>query len=163
MAQCQNKKGDVRETIEYRSFVDQVYDIRSRIDTLTEAAILRDIQLKPTSLDALEDRIKRILKLRSSRRRIFQDELFGEPAWDMLLELYAVGLGGQTVSVSSLCIASGVPCTTALRWIRNLETHGWIQRARDPKDGRRFFVSLTGKGHKAMERFFAQSEISQGV
>ncbi len=110
----------------------------------------------------LATRIHRILKLRSSRNAIFNDALFADPAWDMLLNLYISRLEGRPEAVSSICIASGVPSTTAIRWIKLLEHQGWVYRSPDPADGRRWFLALTGKAETAMERFFAQPEISSG-
>ena len=80
--------------------------------------------------------------------------LFGEPAWDMLLDLYVAGAEGKRVSVSSACIAAAVPTTTALRWIDSLKRRGFVDRTNDPVDRRRSFLSLSEKGTKAMELFF---------
>ena len=41
--------------------------------------------------------------------------LFGEPAWDILLDLYIAYHEKSAVSVSSVCIAAAVPATTGLR------------------------------------------------
>ena len=114
----------------------------------------------PAQLPSLATRIHRILKLRASRKSIFNDTLFADPAWDMLLDIYASHLEGRTEAVSSICIASGVPSTTAIRWIKLLEQQGSIRRSPDPSDGRRCFLALTGKAEAAMERFFAQPEIA---
>ena len=81
----------------------------------------------------------------------------------MLLELYAAELTGRRVSVSGLCGVSGVPSTTALRWIKMLENADWITRKADPVDGRRSFLSLTAKARTAMEGFFGQQELVQLV
>ncbi len=59
----------------------------------------------------------RIIRQRQLRARFFDGELFADPAWDMLLDLTAARVEARRVSVTSLCIASGVPPTTALRWI----------------------------------------------
>lgn len=117
----------------------------------------------PAHLPALATRIHRILKLRASRKTIFNDALFADPAWDMLLDIYASHLEGRLEAVSSICIASGVPSTTAIRWIKLLEQQGWIRRCPDPSDGRRCFLALTGKAEAAMERFFAQPEIASTI
>src|SRR3546814_1843272 len=46
-----------------------------------------------------------------------------DPAWDMLLDLYlAAERNTRPVSISSLCIASAVPATTALRWIKTFRS-----------------------------------------
>lgn len=43
-------------------------------------------------------------------------DLFGEPAWDMIVDLFIAAEENKTVSVSSLCIDASVPMTTVLRW-----------------------------------------------
>jgi DNA-binding MarR family transcriptional regulator len=64
----------------------------------------------------------------------------------------AARLEHRQVSVSSLCIAAGVPATTALRWINVLEKAGMLQRTADARDKRRMFVELTDS---AADRFYA--------
>ena len=117
----------------------------------------------PAHLPPLATRIRRILKLRASRKTVFNDTLFADPAWDMLLDIYASHLEGRIEAVSSICIASGVPSTTAIRWIKLLEQQGWICRSPDPSDGRRCFLALTGKAEAAMERFFSQPDFASGI
>lgn len=102
-----------------------------------------------------EEHIRRVQKLRMSREVLFGSGLFADPAWDMLIDLYAAELGQHRISVSSLCLASTVPSTTALRWIKKLEHDGWVYRVHDPMDGRRSFVHLSQKGAKALRTFFA--------
>jgi DNA-binding MarR family transcriptional regulator len=72
--------------------------------------------------------------------------LFSDPAWDILLDVLINEGRLNRVSVSSACIASCVPATTALRWIATLEENGLIERRPDPADARRTFLSLTKKG-----------------
>ncbi len=104
-----------------------------------------------------EEHVRAILKGRLDRNGFFPPHLFADPAWDMLLDLYAAHLGQRRVSVTSLCIAANVPTTTALRWISTLEGEGLIERRADPLDGRRFFISLTGEAIRSFEQFFAGS------
>lgn len=66
-----------------------------------------------------------------------------EGAWHMLLDLFASSEEGRSVSVSSLCLASGTPQTTALRHIQNMVAWGIIVRSRDSSDGRRTFLTLS--------------------
>ena len=101
--------------------------------------------------------IRRILRARLDRNRFFPSHLFADPAWDMLLDLYAAELGQQRVSVCSLCAAANVPTTTALRWIASLEREGLVERNPDPLDARRFFLSLSGKASQAMAQYFAET------
>lgn len=101
-----------------------------------------------------EQDIRAILKLRRNREQFFDGELFADPAWDILLELYAARLGQLRTSVGSLCLGAAVPATTALRWISMLESKGLIERKADPLDGRRFHLSLSTSGLDAMANYF---------
>jgi hypothetical protein len=51
---------------------------------------------------------------RRLRERLLPAGLFADPAWDMLLDLYAAEIEEQPVSVTSACIAAAAPATTAL-------------------------------------------------
>ena len=131
-------------------------DIRER---LTSALRLVD-QVASVPASRLPDQpvaegdIRAMLKMRRNRDKFFDSELFADPAWDMLLELYAARLGQQKISVGSLCSAAAVPGTTALRWITMLENKGLIERKADPMDGRRFHLSLSDAGLDTMARYF---------
>lgn len=98
----------------------------------------------------IEDSVRRASCLYQERRRrdrIFQDfDLFGEPAWDMLLDLFVMQACGRKVSVISSCIASGSPQTTALRYLNKLEDGGLISAMPDPFDRRRRLIELTPSG-----------------
>lgn len=99
--------------------------------------------------------VRGAIRGRRLRARFMGDGLFADPAWDMLLDLFAATLEGMRVSVSSLCIAAAVPPTTALRWIATLAEAGLIERAPDPEDRRRAFLSLSARGSLGMRRYAA--------
>ena len=98
--------------------------------------------------------VRRIIRQRQLRARFFEGDLFADPAWDMLLDLTAARVEHTRVSVTSLCIASGVPPTTALRWIGQMTEAGLLERVEDETDRRRAFVTLTEKASDAMARYF---------
>lgn len=98
--------------------------------------------------------VRFIIAARRTREAIIGDELFADPAWDILLELYAAALVQTKVATSDLCKASAVPATTALRWIDRLESAGLLQRQGDPLDARRTAIELTHKGELKMESYF---------
>ncbi|HVR91393.1 MAG TPA: MarR family transcriptional regulator [Novosphingobium sp.] len=100
--------------------------------------------------------VRRIIRQRQLRARFFDGELFGDPAWDMLLDLTAARAEHARVSVTSLCIASGVPPTTALRWIGQMTDAGLLCRVEDETDRRRAFITLTERAADAMARYFAE-------
>ena len=108
------------------------------------------------SIDHVCNRINAVriyLRCRRLRERLLPREIFGEPAWDILLDLYAAQLEGKAVSISSACIASAVPTTTALRWLSKLVECGLIERSLDASDARRAHVRITDDGLQAVTRW----------
>ena len=99
--------------------------------------------------------VRQIIANRQARARFFDPALFGDPAWDMLLDLTAAHGEGTQVSVTSLCIAAGVPATTALRWLTQMVESGIFIRVPDPSDRRRAFIALSEKAIAAMAGYFA--------
>lgn len=116
---------------------------------------------RPANQPVTEKDVRGLLRLRRARDRFFPGDLFADPAWDILLELYAAELGQQKIAVSSLGVGAAVPMTTALRWVNALENVGLIERRQDPLDGRRYFMSLSDHGLEAMSAYF--STVSVGV
>ncbi|WP_447760133.1 MarR family transcriptional regulator [Sphingopyxis panaciterrae] len=102
--------------------------------------------------------VRRVLRQRRMREQYFPADLFADPAWDMLLDLYAARLERQPVSVSSLCIAAAVPATTALRWIKTMTDAGLFLREADPHDGRRIFIGLAEGAFDSLARYFEALE-----
>jgi hypothetical protein len=102
--------------------------------------------------------VRRIIRQRQLRARFFDGDLFADPAWDILLDLTAARAEHARVSVTSLCIASSVPPTTALRWISQMVESGLLERIEDDVDRRRAFIALTDNAADAMARYFAEIE-----
>jgi DNA-binding MarR family transcriptional regulator len=99
--------------------------------------------------------LRRLIRARRQRERQFGMGLFEDPAWDMMLDLYAAHLEDTKVSVSSLCIAAAVPPTTALRWIGRMISAGLFLRAADPEDRRRALMTLTDRARTGMAAYHA--------
>ena len=98
--------------------------------------------------------LKQLCRARRARNHFFPEGLFADPAWDILLDLFAAEVGQQRVTVSSACIAAAVPGTTALRYLEILSGHGLISRESDPLDRRRKFISLTPAASEALRSYF---------
>lgn len=132
--------------------------IRDRLEAalrlVDEMAGTRAPQPAPQHQPLTENMVRSLIRHRRNRSHFFEESLFADPAWDILLDLFAAELSQQRVTVTSLCSASAVPSTTALRWIAVLEGKGLIAKRQDPMDARRFFVSLTPQGLKAMQDYF---------
>jgi len=109
--------------------------------------------------DVRAERALVLLKsLQSERSRLFGTALASDPAWEMLMELMRGRLAGRRVSVSSLCAASCVPITTALRRIEDLIDANLVFRSRDPNDRRRSYVHLSEYGAEKMQKYLAYVE-----
>ena len=109
------------------------------------------------------DHLRTVIRARRLRSRFFAEDLFADPAWDMLLDLMQAQLAQVRVPVSSLCIAAAVPATTALRWIKTLTDRGLIVRRADPFDGRRVFVELSETSSDAIRRYFGAAGEVVGI
>lgn len=102
------------------------------------------------------DTVRRVIRARRLRARYFSEELFADPAWDMMLDLLQAEIAQLRVPVSSLCIAAAVPATTALRWLKTMVAQGVFLRRADPHDGRRVFVELAPDTSNALRRYFGE-------
>ncbi|HET6523573.1 JAB domain-containing protein [Sphingopyxis sp.] len=106
--------------------------------------------------------------LRTMRRRLLRrqligsDELFGEPAWDLLIDLFVQEYRGINLPTSSLGIATDASLSSATRLVRRLCEAGLIARVQDPGDGRRTFVRLTPQTLHKMRAYFAEAPDSEG-
>lgn len=68
------------------------------------------------------------------------------PGWLLLLELTTACGRGQHPIITDLIFSTGLPSTTALRWINILEEENLIRRTGDPNDRRRSHLYLTEAG-----------------
>lgn len=99
--------------------------------------------------------VRNAIRARRLRDQFFGPGLFEDPAWDMLLDLFAAELERVQVSVSSLCIAAAVAPTTALRWIARMTDAGLFERHPDPFDRRRAFMALSSHASLGMRNYVA--------
>ena len=126
--------------------------VRDEIDQLMRSLNGNREPLETTA----PERFKLAQSLLAARRRrtsLMPGVCFGEPAWDMLLDLYVSQERSAGLSVSNLCDASGVPATTALRWIALLVKSGHLVKSDDPEDRRRSLVCATPAAIDQLERW----------
>lgn len=102
---------------------------------------------------ALVREAQRHIDMRASRGKFFPAELFGEPAWNMLLDLYVSKSNGVRITVTSACIASDAPSTTALRYIDLMVTMHLVARVPSSVDGRVTYLELTDQAEAVLEEF----------
>ena len=107
----------------------------------------------------LESKLLSIIRRRERRTKFFPNDLFADPAWDILLNLSLAELQQRRMSVSSLCFCIGVPQTTGLRWIKSMTDNGWVVRTDDPLDARRKFLHLSDFASATMFEYLSGIEI----
>jgi|GEM_PF-2115050 len=92
---------------------------------------------------------------RRMRESIFGiEDIFGEPAWDILLDLESAREQGLKLTISDACLGACVPMTTALRYTKILEKRGLVEREADPGDARRQFLVLTELTKRKLSHYF---------
>lgn len=105
---------------------------------------------------ALIEKARHIHAQRRLRDEVLGSELFGDPGWDLMLDLYIAQASGKRISVTSAALGSGKPMSTGLRWVKLLIERSLVIREADPCDGRRSYLRLTPSAYDAMEDFLAR-------
>jgi len=102
---------------------------------------------------ALVEHANAVLEQRRLRRQFLPGELFHEPAWDMLLALFASRDDRMPMNIKALVSMSDAPVTTSQRWIEHLHKLKLIDRVTDPTDRRRVEISLSYTGDQQMKAY----------
>jgi DNA-binding MarR family transcriptional regulator len=102
-----------------------------------------------------EIRIRQMIVARRLREKVIGEDLFSDPAWDILLEAFAAFLGRRSTSLAELSSAAGVTSTAALRWIRKLQTDGLLQEQGGAIQPRGTTIELSPKGVLRLQEYFA--------
>ncbi len=160
------RQADVSRQIE---LLGEIRDIRDRTDALMaelsarpvpdvprlskERSLRTDAAPEPT--DIYTDVTGLLQRIQRAKKRILGEDTLDETTWEMLLDLMAAHLRGEVVTVTSLCMVSASPQTTALRRIEQMEEAGLVERLPDEGDRRRRIVILTPKGLDGMSRYLS--------
>ena len=94
-----------------------------------------------------------ILQRRQRRNDLFNRDIFGEPAWDMLLTLFVRDSSGASSTAVQLVTAAETAPSTGVRWLGYLEKEGLVTRRRHPLDHQTEFVELTDRARDSLERY----------
>ena len=161
---AQNHQLNERHLLELSNQVNRIATTLARLstdprDSTTAAERGLFVQVGEVSPDT----VRAVIRARRLRTSFFDEELFADPAWDMMLDLFQEELAHRRVSVSSLCAASGVPPTTALRWLKTMVEKGLFLRRADPLDGRRIYVELAPHTREALTRYFVEIGAAQSI
>src|SRR5438067_13561168 len=82
---------------------EQLEHIQLQIDRIRQQLMSPAASAVTAGNFLLKVLVQEILRSRRQREKIFGDELFGEPAWDILLELFSAELAQRKLSVSGAC------------------------------------------------------------
>ena len=72
----------------------------------------------------MQAQLRSIMEMRRRRSTVFGEGLFSDPAWDILLELFAAELDGRRLGLTDL--AHIAPRSTLARWLTALEERGLL-------------------------------------
>jgi len=140
---------------ECASALELIKTAKAKLSGITRDETVNNFQRDSGHPDSFAAWLKKTYADRTNRIIYFPIEgIFGEPCWDILLDLAINKVSSKIVSITSACIASKVPITTALRWIAILEEHGLIARTPDPHDKRRTYIELSEQGYALMRKYF---------
>ena len=117
----------------------------------------------PDLADAAEARARarawaeRLYAERRRRDAHFPPDLFGEPAWDLLLAMFTARERGQAMILCRAYKAAGVTDTTGRRLLDRMESEGLITRRRAPRSRKMRIVELTDRSVALLVDFLARS------
>lgn len=106
----------------------------------------------PASKGTVEE-ARRLYQQRRMRDQAFGPALFGEPAWDLLLDLYIAASELRPVSVVSASIAALVSTDATVRWLTLLEEQGLVERLYAGSEMNRAIVTLSDTAFDRMTSF----------
>lgn len=87
------------------------------------------------------DLVASVLEIRKNRSEVFGSDLFSDPAWDILLELFAAELTKRKVKLADLNSIAAL--STVARWLAALEQRGLIICDGDPLEADNFWIELS--------------------
>ena len=116
---------------------------------------------EPSGDDAADLRALRNAEV-TFRRRILRSQIldgsehFGEPAWDILLDLFIHEAKDQRLSMSALCVTAAIPTSSAMKLIQRMCDDGILQRSPDTADGRRSLINIAPTVAHRLRAYFAE-------
>jgi len=119
---------------------------------MVERAVVQQSRRTSTKEQPAELRTLQMLSdLDDCRTQMLEGIVEPDATWSMLTELLRARLARRRLSVTSLCLASKSPVTTALRRIERLLEAGFVSCTQDPKDRRRKYIELTTLGTERVQ------------
>lgn len=107
----------LRRADEAEALAQRLLDFAAQLRT--EPTSERPLEWPELQID-FSQTIEALLKLRQLRSEHVDGRVFGEPAWELLLNLYRAHLDGTTTTPASLLNTTGTYPSTMRRWLRAL-------------------------------------------
>lgn len=85
--------------------------------------------------------------------------LFADSCWNMCLDIYICGLKDEQVTVSAIAHSSGIPMTTAMRYINVMVEQGLLEKSSNPADNRMVFVAVSGTCRDRIESLLSNAPL----
>jgi DNA-binding MarR family transcriptional regulator len=113
-----------------------------------------------TELRAVEN-ARSILDLHGRISRRLGEGMFDNPGLLMLLRLFIARVEQRTLQVKALALYSGVPASTAQRWIDRLQIQGLLTKRTNERDHRSSLVTITNDAFDAIKRLLTATDFSK--
>lgn len=97
-----------------------------------------------------------LLRIYRIREKSFPHGNFSDPGWHLLIDLFLQQAAGKNVNVSSACVGSGAPSTTALRYITDYIDKGLLIRTPSKHDQRVYWLSLSDEALAGLTDLFSE-------
>ena len=139
-----------------------LHDHLSRLATdLAEAAKMfdkasADTGRGPPAIEAMAPRafFTSLLELRRMRERHFGTELFGEPAWDVMLQLMIARIDGTEFKLSELTGNSASPPIASRQYVEELIQARLVDRFENADNEPDFYLSLSSEAARRMAELY---------
>ena len=106
-------------------------------------------------------RAKRLVAMHHALSRQLGDGFFDNPALLMLLELFIARIEHRTTTVKVLVLCSGVPSSTAQRWIDRLQAQKLVAKHVNKADRRSAHVTIADHAVIAIKALLGRLEAAR--
>lgn len=100
-------------------------------------------------------RAQDLRKIRILKNDIFGSDLFSDPAWDILLDLFVYDDNGMGIPLTSVGIDQKIPISTLSRYVDRMALQGFIIKTEDTVDKRRILLAISPTYRKELENIFS--------
>lgn len=102
-----------------------------------------------------------IREFRRARSHFLPADIFGEPAWDLLLELFIADSEGRRLTGADVSARCEIPSTVLARWLKYLSKAGFV--IGDGDGDLTDQLTLSGKGMESLEQTISRARDLQSL